>query len=114
MIEAGRYWARGDFDGSIPDEAREDAARFGLDLSEESLAPEPFEIWAEHWPAVSAFLTISTQWRVAASGFGSRYLGLDYSGVEAGLRLAGITLSPEQWDDLRSIEAGAMKELNSG
>jgi hypothetical protein len=51
---------------------------------------------------------------VAASGFGSRYLGLDYSGVEAGLRLAGIMLSPEQWDDLRSIEAGAMKELNSG
>ncbi len=35
-------------------------------------------------------------------------VGLDYAGVDAGLRRAGIELSPAAWADLQVIEAGAL------
>lgn len=43
---------------------------------------------------------------------GARYLALDYAAVAPGLALAGITLSPDEWADFRTIEAGAATELN--
>lgn len=43
---------------------------------------------------------------------GIAHIGLDYAGVKAGLELAGVELTPSQWDDLRDIEAGAMDALN--
>lgn len=39
--------------------------------------------------------------------------GLDYTAARAGLELAGIEITPEQWAELRQIEAGAIEELNS-
>lgn len=70
-------------------------------------------IWPDHEPALIAFLAVSNQWRIASHGLqGSRYIGLDYKAVHAGLDLAGITVTPEVWADLRLIEAGATQALN--
>lgn len=54
-----------------------------------------------------------SQWR-ALPQFGARpvWLGLDYSAAEAGLRLAGIAVTPELWADVREIEQGALEALN--
>lgn len=80
--------------------------------------PRGAEIWAEHLPAWRAWCTISGQWRTAPLGTMERakliFVGLDYTAARHGLDLAGIGVSPDQWDDIRSIEAGAIEELNRG
>lgn len=40
--------------------------------------------------------------------------GLDYTGAQAALALAGLAPDPETWAEVRQIETGAMKELNIG
>ena len=45
---------------------------------------------------------------------GIYYQGLDYAGAEAGLRLAGLTMTPALWGEVRVIEAGARNALNGG
>lgn len=50
--------------------------------------------------AARAFFAVATQWREGGTG-------LDYAGVEAGLRMEGIVLTPDDWRGLRAIEAGA-------
>lgn len=70
-------------------------------------------VWPEHVPALTAFLAVSGQWRVLArQGQPDRVLGLDYAAAEAGLRLAGIAVTPDTWTELRLIEAGARDALN--
>ena len=41
-------------------------------------------------------------------------VGLNYSGVKIGLDAAGIEVTPDLWDDLLVIEAGALEALNEG
>lgn len=71
-------------------------------------------VWAWHAAALTAFLAIAGQWRVAGGGMGRMvWLGLDYTAAQAGLGLAGITVTPEVWTQVRQIEAGAREELNA-
>ena len=71
-------------------------------------------IWADHVTPFNAFLTVQTQWRVAVAPMGDVLMtGLDYSGVEAGLRQAGIDLTPAQFADLQMIERGAIEALEA-
>jgi hypothetical protein len=76
--------------------------------------PQDEALWKEHLPALNAFAVVRSQWRVVPPGFGGRplWLGLDYSAAEAGLRLAGIEVTPELWSDIRLIEEGAKEALN--
>ena len=99
-------------------EAAEDAERFAFapEIVEQlrgGNTESGLEVWPENWPIVQAFAAISTQWRTAPLGLGGyRYLGLDYTGAQAGLQLAGITLSKDEWKDLRTMERAATKHLN--
>lgn len=66
-------------------------------------------------PALKAFLTVSTQWRRIALAPGPvMTLGLDYAGVKAGLKLAGIKMKPDLWAQVQVIEQGARAALNEG
>ncbi|MDK3072771.1 DUF1799 domain-containing protein [Sedimentitalea sp. JM2-8] len=70
-------------------------------------------LWADHLPVFQAFAAVTSQWNVVAPPAGGmRAVGLDYAGVRAGLEMAGIVLSPDQWADLRLIEAGARDAMN--
>ncbi len=70
-------------------------------------------LWPENIPAAEAFVAISGQMR-CVPGLMSRphWLGLDYAGSEAGLRLAGIEMTPQLWSEVRVIEAAATAALN--
>lgn len=61
-----------------------------------------------------AFQAISTQWRppVFHPGGIGYWQGLDYAGVEAGLRLAGIAADPNLFAGLRLMESAARNQLN--
>lgn len=71
-----------------------------------------YPVWPENWKVVRAFLASTTQWRIASGMDGITYLGFDYSGVCAGLKMAKIKLKKSQWSDLRLMEAEAMQALN--
>lgn len=43
---------------------------------------------------------------------GAVYVGLDHAGARAGLDLAGISVTPDQWAALRVIASGAASKLN--
>lgn len=104
-----------------PDEAIEDAEAFGFpaeviaQLRQSGGPSGTIDIWPENWPIVQAFTAIATQWRTAPMGLGGyRYLGLDYTAAKAGLDLAGITLTADQWKGVRVMERAATAELNGG
>lgn len=63
------------------------------------------DIWAEHLDAFNAFLLVDNQWRHRPDS--GKPTGLDYTAVDAGLRLAGVSLSPDQWSQFRTIEGAA-------
>ncbi|WP_175400923.1 DUF1799 domain-containing protein [Terasakiispira papahanaumokuakeensis] len=74
----------------------------------------PGEVWAEHWPAVSLFLGVQTQWRIAAGMGGLFYQGLEYPAIYG--HPAFTTLDPDtqqtRLEQLQLIEAGALEVLN--
>lgn len=51
---------------------------------------------------------------LARYGAPALWLGLDYAAAKAGLDLAGIEISPDDWARLRVIEVAAVKALNEG
>lgn len=96
-----------------PDDAEDDARRWGLAL-EGPDAPGPENgLWPEHVPALEAFLAVATQWRVTAPRLGPLVvMGLDYGACEAGFRLAGMEMAPGLWAEVRAIESGAIAAMN--
>jgi len=55
--------------------------------------------------ALLAFLAVASQWRIACPAEGAmRRTGLDYQAARAGLDLAGVTVTPELWADIQTIE----------
>lgn len=86
----------------------------GVTLPEEE--PPATEIWEEHVPAWRAWCAVSGQMQTASVSTMEAgriiWLGLDYGRAKAGLELAGISVSAEEWDEVRTIEAAAIEELN--
>ncbi|MEQ9014847.1 MAG: DUF1799 domain-containing protein [Marinovum algicola] len=79
------------------------------------MEPDVGAVWAEHVPAVEAFLVCQTQWRwVPRYGARDRAAGLDYAGCDVALRHAGIEVTPELWEQFRVIELAAKAALNEG
>ena len=65
--------------------------------------PPVCDVWAENWPALTLFLAMETQWRLAPSG---GYVGLDYAALPAVLELLGIAPDRRRalFGDLRTME----------
>ena len=73
------------------------------------------EVWPENWSTVCAFAAVFSQWRaVPRARGGAHFIGLDYSGVRAGLDAEGFPVTPELWTGIRVMEAEARDALNSG
>lgn len=79
-------------------------------------APQVYEVWQEHWPALQLFLGCRTQWRIIAGMAGSQYQGLDYAVVFGHPRYACLETDEqiECLEQLQHIEAGALEVLNQG
>lgn len=89
----------------LPDEAIADALR--------SMPPDEVEIWPWQQDVVDAFYLVSTQWRwiTGATPLGavtSRMAGLDYAAAEVAWRLSGITLSADDFEGVRIMEAAVV------
>ena len=69
-----------------------------------------FGVWPENSRALDAFLLCRRQWRVGPMG---GYLGLDYPGAEAKLRMSAVEVDAELLADLDVIEGAALEVLNA-
>ena len=68
-------------------------------------------VYEENWQSVLFFFALQTQWKIGGMG---GYIGLDYAGVEAAMRLNEIPRSKRKalFADIHIMEAAAMKVLN--
>lgn len=82
---------------------------YGLTLEEAS--GEPVGVWPDNWPAVNAFISMSTQWRAGMAGA----TGLDYNALPAVLRMTQIPRRqwPEIFQSIRILEDAAMETMRS-
>ncbi|WP_233587001.1 DUF1799 domain-containing protein [Pseudorhodobacter sp. E13] len=114
LTQAGRDWANGTLFNTRPDDDATEAAFWGINPALLT-ATETKGIWESNVPAVHAFLTIDSQFRMTALARGGVLVhGLDYNGARAGLEMAGVAVTPDLWSDIQMIEAGAVGELNRG
>jgi hypothetical protein len=100
-------------------EAAEDARRFGFPeeviaaIAGADAAGEGTEVWPENWDIVTAFVSVSTQWRAVAMPTGRiTFVGLDYAGARAGLEADGIEVTPELWRGIRIMEDASRAAMN--
>jgi hypothetical protein len=105
---AAQHWAAGD---SSNVKLSEDLEAFGI-VFEQSPEEEYFEVWPENWAAFTLFASLETQWRV--EGMSGTYLGFDYAGVEAAMRMRGVKRQDKAslLADLQVMEQAARKVLN--
>lgn len=64
-----------------------------------------FEVEPDNWETVMLFVRVQTQWRHGFNG----PTGLDYQGVEAAMRMAGVAQNVELFDGLQIMEFEAIK-----
>lgn len=66
------------------------------------------EVWPENVKSIRLFLAVMTQWRRDTNT--GMPTGLDYNGVEAGLRMMGRKVSRKHFDDLQVMEVAYVAE----
>jgi hypothetical protein len=73
---------------------------------------DDFEVMANAWDSLMAFLNCETQWRIGMGMAGIVWFGLDYTACK--IVLENIDAPRHTFADLRVMEAEAMKILNEG
>lgn len=63
-----------------------DAELAAFGFTRDDLDDDEVGVWPDNWAAVDVFIAMRTQWRVGANGA----TGLDYTALEAVMRLHGI------------------------
>lgn len=125
LVGAARHWAGADAPpraAAAVDEGVIEGLRF-FGASEEDIAREAakrqvqeqaeaeFEVYADCWDSLQAFLMVQTNWLYRTVGFGSQRVGLCRSAMESTLRMAGIPRL--QWQalfaDMRVMELAVLR-----
>lgn len=71
-----------------------------------------FQVHPDNWKAFKVFEACRTQWRIS-TGVGSViYQGLDYAAVVAVINAMGIKKSSLVFNQVRTIEYGALSVIN--
>ena len=75
--------------------------------------PGHFTVWPENWKAFEIFAACATQWRetliVGPRGAHLIPQGLDYTGVEAVMRMLGVRNRKRIFTQIRDFERGALE-----
>jgi len=80
---------------------------------QEQTQEHDFEVFPENWEALLIFLDASTQWRyrlmATNMGFISERTGLDYTALEAVMRLRRAKDKADAFDRIRTLESAALE-----
>ena len=91
--------------GSIPEAMDAD------DAAEEAVGRGTLSLPADIERPVRALLIGATQWNWTGVGWFEVPRGIDYSGLRNGLALAGLRLTPLDFEDVRTMEKAALVVL---
>ena len=85
-----------------------------LGLADQIKERPPCIIWHENALTVRVFFNLGYQWREWVTMNGAMPQGLDHGQIESTLRLMGVKKKrwPELFDDLKTMEAEALKIIN--
>lgn len=90
-----------------------DFAALGLPIPDSfPIDLDPFDVMRANWRAVTAFLALETQWRLATGPTGLIWCGLDYAAAAAAVRARTLRAWQRLLADLRVMEAAALEVLN--
>lgn len=78
--------------------------QLGLDQEQDTAC------WPENWSAVMLFADLSTQWNVGMNG----PIGLRYEAIPAVLHARKQRATPELFNQLRTLERGALEAMRNG
>jgi Phage related hypothetical protein (DUF1799) len=96
---------------AIDDEIAEQFRAMGVDVPDDAVTEAAeYKVWAPNWPAVTAFLGSSTQWRMLVGPERLIWTGLDYAAVDVVLRRGGY--EDDVLADLMVMESAALEVLN--
>lgn len=106
---AARFWLDGAKSGTGGKvKALEEAGAPQEVIDAVKAVPEKhYELHHDNIDAWLLFWRVQTQWLRA--GMSAVVTGLDYGGVESAARMAGIEITPDDFEGLQIIEAEAMK-----
>lgn len=78
------------------------------------LSDEPFRVYAINWPTLQIFWATWNQWKKIVSGANIARDGIDWTQVEATLKLSGIKRGqwPLIFEGLQAMEVEALEYLN--
>lgn len=119
LADAARHWVRSGDGATKSDEERvhDELQMFGVPDEEiaagthEEPAP-PFLVWRENAESLLLFLDLDTQWRLGSVHGCSVKVGLDYTAVEAVMRIRRTKKRREVFDDLMVMERAALKAMS--
>jgi hypothetical protein len=105
----GQLQLHGNAEPEPSDTVDEALAAFGLCCEEPVLVEEDeYWLWPENEDAFWFWVSIQTQWQVGME----RRVGLNYAGVEAGMRMSGIRAKdrPRLYRLIQAMEHAALDE----
>ncbi|MBO0346045.1 DUF1799 domain-containing protein [Roseibium sp. CAU 1637] len=119
-MAAARAWAfarRGLIDPeqsqSLDQDTASDFEALGVAVPAAEISePEAFDVWRCNWRSVTAFLSLETQWRVAAGPAGFAFLGLDYTAAKSAFSGRSRRAWQNLLADLQIMERAALPILN--
>ena len=89
-------------------EERKEEDRQALAQAQEA---DVFEVDEDNWPSLTFFFEVQTQWHYAAAGMGAVRVGMNFTGIESCLRMAGKRRKswPGLFADLVEIERAVLE-----
>lgn len=100
---------------ALDDETKAQFAAMNVMIAEEAAAEEEerhFAVSSENWVSLLLFLDLETQWRTHLGANGLIWLGLDYAGAEALMRMKKMAVREKLIGDLMEMERAALPVLN--
>jgi hypothetical protein len=91
---------------SVDDEVAKEFAALGVKVEPKGQSEEAIPVWAANWPALTTFLAVETQWRVAVGMGGMIRLGIDYTALDVVLRR--LKADDTIFEDIQVMEREAL------
>lgn len=86
-----------------------------MEAARKKAKPEDvFHVFDDNWEVVLLFCRMATQWRIVVGMAGAIYQGIDYTALEAVMRMNRVKDRGRMWGGIQIMERAALEVLNSG
>lgn len=84
-----------------------------MEAARKKAKPEDvFHVFDDNWEVVLLFCRMATQWRIVVGMAGAAYQGIDYTALEAVMRMNRVKDRDRMWGGIQIMERAALEVLN--